>query len=299
MEIFEYLKHNRKLNDVNISQLRRVAEDIVTQVTAMPFHHPKSTLSTVNTMIDNVYNLEQWLNTKRRSLEVMYEEMANRYIEEDILHYEMDKKLDITAFNDDVYKEDFVELVQSRIKKFTGYQYPALEINPRFDPWTQTLVACDPVFIASRDLLLLENAKEKFNELYRRRILSYFIEDTDLSPLPQSAFALVFCWDTFEFSPIPVIEEYLEQIYKLLRPGGVLMFSYSNCMLEKTAVKYIEGYYRFNTKQMMIDLIEKYGYELNEILDDQFQKSWAIVKKPGNLPKGIKNIPAIGYNHKL
>ena len=157
------------------------------------------------------------------------------------------------------------------------------------------MTGMDPFFIASKDLDVVHNINQQFHPMYQRRIRVYNYENADFSQLPHNTFGFVFSWNYFEFLPYDIIDKYLASIYDLLLPGGIMFLSYADCLLEKTATKFENSYYCYMTKELLTGLADKNGFDLLKEEHYQYRTSWAIIKKPGELPKGIKQVPSLGY----
>ena len=109
----------------------------------------------------------------------------------------------------------------------------------------------DPLFLIGPDLNPIEYVKSQFNEIYQRRLRIYQTEESDLSYLPKGAFSFVFSWHHFEFLPYDIIDQYLEGVFKMLRPGGIAFLSYANCLLEKSAQNFEDHYYCYMTPELI------------------------------------------------
>lgn len=185
------------------------------------------------------------------------------------------------------------ELILAQIGKYVSWQYPGLEIGPGSGVWTEYLVASEPLYLVDiHDEFLIET-KAKFNDVYQNKLRSYVTSETDLSMLPQNQFGFVFAWNVFNYLTFDLLDQYLESIYKVLRPGGVAMFSYNNAERPECA-RYVDiGYMSYMPKRLLITLLEKYGYELLSEKDLEEYISWVEIKKPGELST-IKRHASIG-----
>jgi ubiquinone/menaquinone biosynthesis C-methylase UbiE/organic radical activating enzyme len=175
------------------------------------------------------------------------------------------------------------EAILAQIGKYVNWQYPGLEIGPGAGVWTEHLVASEPLYLVDiHDEFLIET-KTKFNDVYQNKLRSYITSETDLSMLPQNQFGFVFAWNVFNYLPFDLLDQYLESIYKVLRPGGVAMFSYNNAERPGCA-RYVDmGYMSYMPKHALMPLLEKYGYEVLSTQDLEEYISWVEIKKPGKL----------------
>lgn len=185
------------------------------------------------------------------------------------------------------------DLIRSRVGIYVDWRYPGLEIGPGDGEWTEHLVACDPLYLADIHQEFLDSTKSRFNEVYQRRLRCYLIKDFDLSPLPQGQFGFVFCWNVFNYFPISKIRDCLSEIFKVVRPGGTLMFSYNNGHFWESAMQVENCLMSHVVKEDLVQIIEDIGYEIAASYDETPGISWFEVSRPGE-KKTIKAHPVIG-----
>lgn len=176
-----------------------------------------------------------------------------------------------------------------RLRSFTDWHYPGLEIGPGDGTWTEHMVASDPLYIVDVHKEFLDNTLNKFNPIYRNRLRPYLLESHtgpksfDLSRLPQTQFGFVFAWNVFNYLPLAETRAYLTSIYNVLRPGGVAMFSYNNCDIPQL-VEYVEqGYRSWMPSKLLIDTCKELGFEIITTSSTELTVHWIEIKKPGEL----------------
>lgn len=170
------------------------------------------------------------------------------------------------------YSRDTVELLHSRIKLYSDWHFPGMLIRPKNDSFIDDLVALDPLYIVDTHEKLLEPAVQRFPDVYQRRLRQYVINERAkkkskiFSQLPTEQFGLIFAHEYFHYKPLQLINKYLVEMFDLLRPGGVLMFSYNNCDFAN-AVKLVEHHTHMYTPGIKVkELADSIGYTvLNEI----------------------------------
>lgn len=197
-------------------------------------------------------------------------------------------------------------LIHNSISKYSEWKFPGLQICRYLtkNDWQvsanlqeyaiaktriDAMVANDPLYLLGNDEQILQNIIEPFPETYRRRLRLYKFENKDLSVLPQNQFGLIVCWDFLNYLPIADVEHYLKSFMLLLRPGGVLVFSYNNCDIEKSADSAEKFRACWATIRSIKQIISNIGYDFitnhdlpaNDILDTYV--SWIEVRKPGQL----------------
>lgn len=170
------------------------------------------------------------------------------------------------------YGRETVELLHSRIKLYADWHYPGMILRPKNDTFIDDLVALDPLYIVDTHEQLLEPAVARFPEVYQRRLRQYIIHERAkkktpiFNQLPASQFGLIFAHEYFHYKPLSLIHRYLSEMFNLLRPGGVLIFSYNNCDLANS-VKLVEHHTHMYTPGRKIkEMAHLIGYQvLNEI----------------------------------
>ena len=183
--------------------------------------------------------------------------------------------------------------IQQRLIKFTDWKYPALEIGCSTGEWTAHMVAADPLYIMDRHREFLDVAASQFPTVYQRRLRPYQLIDHDLSPLPRNQFGMVFSWNYFNYISMETMKRYLRQLFHILRPGGVFMFTYNNGdtpqgadMAERSAQSYLP-------LSFITALSNGLGYEIQDHHDYPGYVSWVELRRPGTLAT-VKRHQALG-----
>lgn len=206
--------------------------------------------------------------------------------------------------------ESVEQVILSKISRYSDWRFPGLQLQCRYHANPEdgyavakyrinNMVANDPLYLAGTNQDLLKNMILEYPEVYQKRVRVYEVHDGDTSRLPQRQFNFVLCWDFFNYQPLDKIELYLTNIMRLLRPGGVLMFSYNNCDLETSARFVDEQDACWANTRIIKELTTRLGYELLEFTDlalgdDRSSwASWAEVRRPGELTT-VKRSQAVG-----
>jgi SAM-dependent methyltransferase len=190
-------------------------------------------------------------------------------------------------------RTDVEDVIKQRILLYTSWKYPALEIGCRDGEWTQYMVASDPLYIMDRHTEFLDSTNSKFPTAYQQRLRKYPLINHDLSGLPANQMNFVFSWGYFNYVSLDTMKQYLRQVYTVLRPGGVFMFSYNDGdtpagagMAENFAQTYMP-------KSMLKPLCESLGFEISKEFDFEPNISWIEISKPGEL-KTVKAHQVMG-----
>lgn len=180
--------------------------------------------------------------------------------------------------------QDNEQDIKQRILFHTDWRYPALEIGCRDGEWTQFMVSADPLYIVDRHLEFLDSTNNRFPKPYQQRLRKYQLkENHDLSMLPQNQMGFVFSWGYFNYVSMDTIKQYLKQIFAILRPGGVFMFSYNDGDTTFGAGMSENGGQTYMPKSMLKPLCESFGYIINKESNYNNQISWIEIRRPGEL----------------
>jgi SAM-dependent methyltransferase len=230
----------------------------------------------------------------------------------DSIDHNISNILESKSVSSDIFKESTIisllptnEIVRTifnnKISKISQVKYSGLQINTRLFPlaeinssnidgWISLMVASDPLYLIGPNIEILQESLQSFPEIYQKRVRLYEINDKrDLSTLPQAQFNLIFCWDFFNHLTVDVVDLYLQQMMRLLRPGGTLLFTYNNCDLVMSAKLVDSNSASWCTPLLLEKIYCKHGFELigfDDIISDDVNVShvsWAELKRPGDL----------------
>lgn len=188
--------------------------------------------------------------------------------------------------------------VISRITMHSTPRHPTLQINPEDGYWTPYLVAADPLYIVDKDEEFIIQTKNRFSEIYQKRMRCYINGQDgaklwDLSFLPQNQFSLVFAWNFFNFIQIDIIEKYLESIFNVLAPGGHAVFSFNNCDIPTNAAFAETGFKSWATETSIVNLCKQKGFDITLLNTEAESFNYIEITKPGVLTT-VKTTQALG-----
>jgi hypothetical protein len=251
-------------------------------------------------LIVESYNIIDKLNQLISTIESDIDDIAKQLIKDENNRLQFTEKRFNTSGN--IYQIDDFEtfnLINYRIKRYTSWQYPGLQLYPTSDAWIDLMVANDPLYLVHHDYDFLKSQITKYPSTYQNRLRLYKIFNQDLSDLPQNQFGFVLSWGMMTHLIADKVEMYLEGVFNLLRPGGVFMFDYNNCDLENLAKLAEYNYKSYNSSRLITNLCEKIGYEIICFNDIELNNlpvshiSWVELRKPGKLTT-IKAHQALG-----
>jgi SAM-dependent methyltransferase len=177
-------------------------------------------------------------------------------------------------------------IIQQRLRLYTNWQHPGMVIRPAHARYVEDLVACDPMYFVDTSQQLLELTESWFTPEYQHRLRCYIIEEHNDHPtfinLPAEQFGLIYVFHFFEYRPWPVLQQYLRECFDLLRPGGILAFTYNNCDIFRRVgmVEHYSGCY--TPGRLVRAYAQELGYEIVFDLDDDSNTSWLELRRPGD-----------------
>jgi FkbM family methyltransferase len=144
------------------------------------------------------------------------------------------------------------------IKEFRGKKI--LEIAPGFGRMTQFLsILAGELIVVDLNPLCIEKTKEKLGH----HVLAYFVNDGKSFPkVKDNSQDLVFSYDSFVHMHANVTEEYIKEIYRVLKPGGCGYIHHSWLYGgNENSINNIAGRANMSPEQFK-ELVEKYNMEI-------------------------------------
>lgn len=255
-------------------------EDQTRVITA--FDHFSSTLveliSELDSMIETAEKTQYAESTRLYNEAVArygrLDESTNKKVNQQIL----DRRMPMTA--------DVQQMISNRIKSYVDWKYPGLIIRPGVETFISDLVALDPLYLVDYSTELLQPALSTFPEEYQRRLRVYEQDPCSsnvLDALPDNQFGMCLAFNFFEFTPLEVVEQYLQNIFNKLRPGGILAMTFNDCD-RAHCVALVEKNFCFYTPGNRVKAIAKsIGYRQMFSWTDMGNLTWLELRKPGEL----------------
>jgi hypothetical protein len=172
--------------------------------------------------------------------------------------------------------------IQTKIFQFAKSNlYNSLEIGPGNGMFSMDFRAWKQNFFLDITHKISESIPAKFNPLHRKYLKFYKTRNTECSNIPQGSCNFVFSWDTFVFFTQQHVQQYLHDIKRVLIPGGYCFIQYADCHYDQELELAKRGYWNYNTKTAMTQIIMDEGYEIVEMNQFRPCASYAIFRKPG------------------
>jgi hypothetical protein len=196
------------------------------------------------------------------------------------------------------------ELLQGRILRYTDWRVPGLIFRPALEQHVEQLVPLDPLYMIDNNLELLEPACQGFTEEYRRRLRLYTAEEILGKPilalLPDAQFGYCFAYNYFNYKPLELICQYLDELWKKLRPGGVVFFTYNDCDRAHGVALAERSYMCYTPGSLIQEHAETLGFELMHRHNGPADVAWFEFQKPGEIDslRGGQTLARIVANSK-
>jgi len=194
--------------------------------------------------------------------------------------------------------KDLIKSLTSEIGSLSDWRYPGIELNPSTGKHTSSMLACDPLYLYTGNIVDNENIKSKFNNFFSTKRLLFY---NDLAKVPQNQLGLAVSINCYEFLPIDPIKDEIRSVYNILRPGGRFIFTYNDCEQE-ASLDFLNGpgsYRTYNTKTLMKSMVQMLGFDIVKHECWRESHSWMVVKKPGYLASKKLSGPIVKITDKI
>jgi len=174
-----------------------------------------------------------------------------------------------------------IETKINGFSRMTEGQFNSLEIGPGYGRFSN----CFGAWRLNYFVDILPEVREKilnlFPEQHQRYIKFYVTSWHNCVEIPDNSVNFVFSWDTFTFFSQLHIKNYLKEIFRVILPGGYILLHYSNCEYDHDLHEAKRGYWNYNTKSAMIEIVKNTGYNVIETEQFTSKANYIIFQKPG------------------
>ena len=297
--VIKYKQLIKSLDDIGLRKnINKQLTDVLTDLNIHEFDSDNLKENIAGNHLEVLKNLEDMsnnLNKFREKLQQLVNDLEQPYYEKSKDIYKMNlaqstqEKMDRQVYKDLLHNESSRQLLKDRIGLYVGTQYPGLHISPGYGEITNQLVSLNPLYLMDDSIDMLKKIKGWRQPQYQARLRYYVIDNNNTDPmheLPQNQLGLIVAVNWFNFKPVKVIKQYLESMLKVLRPGGVVVFTYNNCNYPKGVDKVDEMYYCYTTDTQIKQMCIQLGYDIIRSFDEGYDEldmgiSWLEIKKPG------------------
>lgn len=177
------------------------------------------------------------------------------------------------------------EFIMNRLIHYSDWRKTTMILRPSLEPWIHRLISNDPMYLIDENYDLLTPIMSQFNEVYQRRVRTYVIrEDREqdiLWELPDNQFSLILAWNFFNHRPFEIIRQYLTELYKKMRPGGMLLMTYNDCDHWQGVESAEAGTGLYTPGGLIQGFAESLGFEQHFIYHYNGPWTWIEYRKPG------------------
>jgi len=220
-----------------------------------------------------------------------YEDSKVRYAEEST-NYNNNKAETKNSVNQHILNRqlemstDTQKMLADRIKSYIDWKYAGLIIRPGKETFINDLVGLDPLYLVDWSDDLLTPSLSNFNSEYQNRLRVYIEPPTStdvLSTMPNNQLGLCVAFNFFEYTPIEVLENYLENIFKKLRPGGTLAMTFNDCDRAHCVALTEKNFCFYTPGKRVKAAAKRIGYQQQFTWNDTQNLTWLELRKPGEL----------------
>lgn len=238
---------------------------------------------TIEKFSTEINQLKQHLRQEIAQHEQQYLHNSLHVYREEMIHDEPDMILKRRMGID---SQDDLRL-RTHLKNLTDWRIPGMIIRPGLETYIEDMVPMDPLYVVDHHRKLIRPAVEKFTPEYQRRLREYVINDWADGPvldkLPNNQFGAIFAYHYFNHKPISIVHKFLDEFYKKLRPGGIVIMTYNNCDLARGVVRAEHAWMLYTPRRLIEQHAINLGFELIEAYDGKGDVSWLELKKPGDI----------------
>lgn len=242
------------------------------------------------TIYKSIDDFQTIVDSLRRELDQQINNMGQQYFVDSYKLYEnamLNETLADVKNRHPNIPDATVDFYCSRIKRYSGWQHPAMIVRPGIEPYFSHMVSCDPLYLVDLKHEMLDPAMSQYNELYQRRLRPYVVNeqgpDKILSRLPDSQFGVILVYNFFNFRPFEVIRTWLAELLDKLKPGGVLIMTINDCDRDKAVMLTEHAYCCYTPGVLVKQLALTLGFELEFEWHDGGPSTWLELRKPGQL----------------
>ena len=306
MKLSELIAHRNHLLEYNVADIAYHARHKLSEVVHTVKNsviQPRAFTQTMEEDLDNVVDVFDQFNGTLSGLiqeldlmieaaeQMYYKDSADRYREESLRYQTLDDKTNIAVDNQILERNlemtaEVQKMLSDRVSSYVDWKHAGLFIRPGKSTFVNEMVSLDPLYLVDWSNTLLTPSLNNFSNEYRSRvrICTEHPASTDvLSLIPANQIGVCLAFNFFEYVSIDVLEKYLEQIFKKLKPGGTLAMTFNDCD-RAHCVALAEKNYCFYTPGKKVKAIAKQiGYQQHFGWNDKLNLTWLELRKPGEL----------------
>ena len=184
------------------------------------------------------------------------------------------------------FGQEVCDLIASRIKLYSSWKTPGLHLRPAAGTWVKHMIDLDPLYLADHSEFLLSKTMCQFNPSYQKRLRQVVFDPFNspkFSTVPRNQIGLIVAIGYFNQMSLDAIQHYLEEFWQLLRPGGVVIFTYNNCDFPECVLKFENKYDCYTPGRLVKQCCEAIGFDVVGEFNTAGVAHWLEVAKPGQI----------------
>lgn len=215
----------------------------------------------------------------------LYSRQYNTMTAQDVF----DRSLPLTA--------DQISVLRSRMAMNCAWTDSALLIRPGQQPWIADMSSANLLYVWDHDDAMLAPALAAYPDRLNGRIRVYTGSDrTPFTMLPTAQMGMILALGFFEYKPLDIVCHYVTEFHRLLRPGGMALFSFNDGDTVAGA-EFAEQNYRCYTPGTLIQQrARELGLETQELYHGANGVSWLQVQRPGQY-RNLMGAPVLTKIH--
>jgi hypothetical protein len=151
------------------------------------------------------------------------------------------------------------------LKPYINGQHTALEIGPGGGRWTRYMLGFKQIYVVDYYPQLLRELRKNFKQ---KHVVTVKNQGTDFPGIPDQSVDFVFSFGTFVHLEPPIIEQYLHNLRRVIRPAANVVIHYSD--MTKIMAQENKGFTQ-NTPSDMRRMVAGAGYS---ILEEDLTTMW-------------------------
>jgi SAM-dependent methyltransferase len=144
------------------------------------------------------------------------------------------------------------------LRRYISPETTVLEIGPGGGRWTRYLLDAKQIYAVDYHQELLDELRSNFPQ---PKIIAIKNNGSDFPGVPDGEIDFLFSFGTFVHLDLEIIQAYLENMQRLLKPGSVAVIHYSD--MRKPQARSNKGF-SDNDPERMCTLVTQCGYRLDE-----------------------------------
>jgi ubiquinone/menaquinone biosynthesis C-methylase UbiE len=187
---------------------------------------------------------------------------------------------------DTFYETTLTKDIQTKIFQFARHGNTlqnSLEIGPGYGRFSKMFLSWRLNYFLDVLPECESKIKKLFNPKHHQYLKFYTTDKTKCENIPTNSCNFVFSWDTFVYFTKEHVQQYLKDIFRVVLPGGYCFIHYADCFCDKDLYEAKRGYWNYNNKSTMENIIKETGYKIIEMGQFKPGANYCIFQKPGNL----------------